>query len=147
MKLIRRFDITDINRASVYLRRWSLALPFGWTIKLHNIRRTDNDRCQHDHPWPFWTLILWGGYVELVGEENRLHRCCVGRLYYRPADFRHRIIELPRGRAWTLVVTRRRVRSWGFYTRHGWMHWRTFVDAARSNRVLWCHDGTERSDT
>lgn len=145
-RIFKRFDITDISQTEVYLRRWSMALPFGWSIKLHHIMRTDSDRCQHDHPWGFWTLILWGGYDELVGEEQKLGKLRPGRIAWRPASFRHRIVALPKGSAWTLVLTRGREQEWGFYTREGWMHWRTFVDAARSARVLWCHDGTKRTD-
>lgn len=143
-RLLTRFDITDIERSSVYLRRWSLALPFGWSVKLHHILRPDSDRCQHDHPWGFWTLILWGGYFEEVGAEQKINHLRPWRIAWRPPSFRHRILSLPRGHAWTLVLTRRRVREWGFYTNRGWMQWRLFVDAARSARVLWCHDGQER---
>lgn len=146
MKLFHRFDITDISQSETYLRRWSMRLPFGWSMKLHHILRPDSDRCQHDHPWAFWTFILWGGYYEFTGEEQKLNRARVGRIYYRPANFRHRITVLPRGHAWTLVLTSGRKREWGFFTRDGWMHWRAFVDAARSARVLWCHDGTKRED-
>lgn len=146
MGLIKRFDITDISQKNVYLRRWSLALPWGWSVKLHHILRTDADRCQHDHPWAFWTIVLWGGYEETVGENQRLNRMRPGRSAYRPVGFRHRIVSLPRGHAWTLVITKRRECEWGFFTRGGWMHWRKFVDAARSARILWCHDDTERRD-
>lgn len=146
MNLFRRNDITDISGESVYLSRWSLWLPFGWSLKLHCIRRADDDRCQHDHPWGFWTLILRGGYDELVGIEQTLNRMRPGRLAWRSARFRHRIILLPKGRAWTMVLTRQKEREWGFYTRGGWMHWREFVNASRSKRVLWCHDGSKRSD-
>lgn len=146
MRLLTRRDITDIAQTSVYLRRWSLWLPFGWSLKLHHILRADDDRCPHDHPWGFWTLILWGGYDEVIlgvfGGE-KVNRMRPGRLAYRPASFKHRIERLPRGHAWTLVLTRRRAQEWGFYTRDGWMHWRSFVDAARSRRVFWCEDGHE----
>lgn len=74
MKLVKRFDITDISQSEIYLRRWSMWLPFGWSLKLHHILRSDSDRCQHDHPWGFWTLILWGGYDELVGIEQTMNR-------------------------------------------------------------------------
>ncbi len=64
------------------------------------------------------------------------------RLYYCPPNFRHRILELLNGPSWTLVLCGRKGRDWGFYTRGGWMQWRSFVDAAWSKRVLWCDDGT-----
>jgi len=146
VKLVKRVEITDIDGRNVYLRRWTLRLPFGRKLMLHHILRPDADRCQHDHPWGFVTLVLWGGYVELVGEAQRMQRMRPGRAGWRPPEYRHRIITLPRGHAWTLVLTTRRTGSWGFYTRDGWMHWRQFVNAARSARVLWCHDGTRRGD-
>jgi hypothetical protein len=50
----------------VLFKRWSIALPCGWSIKLHHLLRPDYDRCPHDHPWNFWSLILWGGYEEII---------------------------------------------------------------------------------
>lgn len=97
MSLIKRFDIIDITQTEIYLRRWSLSLPFGWSIKLHHIRRADSDHCRHDRPWGFWTLILRGGYEELIGEDQKLNRMRPGRLAWRPPRFRHRITCLPNG--------------------------------------------------
>lgn len=48
---------------SPYLSRWTLLdLPFG-ALYLHRFHRSDADE-MHDHPWSFWSLILWRGYVE-----------------------------------------------------------------------------------
>jgi hypothetical protein len=58
----KRFDIT--TDGNLYLRRFILAkTPWGGAY-LHHIIRSDWDRCLHDHPWGFWTLMLRGGYWE-----------------------------------------------------------------------------------
>lgn len=133
--------ITDISRTSEYLIRWNLTLPFGLgTIKLHKICRTDNDRCQHNHPWAFIRIILWGGYEEVFGEDNRHQVLRPGTISYCPVNFRHRITRLLDGPSWSLVITGPRVQSWGFFTREGFTPWKKFVDALREARIAWCED-------
>jgi len=136
--------ITDIDRTNVYLSRWSLRLPFGWSIKLHKLMRADDDRCHHDHPWWMLRVILWGGYVETIGEEHKEVTRRMGSLSFCKSSFQHRIVKLNRSSSWSLVLTGKKRDNWGFYTSSGWMGWREFVDAARSARVLWCSDGKER---
>jgi len=145
--MITKRIITDLKRTAPYLVRWSLWLPFGVSIKLHQILRPDDDRCAHDHPWWFVRVILWGGYTEECGPgKSRLERkpwrpWAPWRIYYCPLAFSHRITELPSGSSWTLALCGPRVRDWGFFTRDGWVHWHRFVEAAWGNRVLWCDDG------
>jgi hypothetical protein len=120
-----------------YMRRYIFKHPRG-TVRLHNIRQSDEGRDFHDHPWEFTSLILWGGYV-----EHRPGCDCAEYIapwikafwkypngacrYYGPGsivrvraeDF-HRL-ELVNGPAWTLVVTGPYRRNWGFQTRDGWI--------------------------
>jgi hypothetical protein len=35
-------------------------------VRLHQILRSDDERDLHDHPWPFMTIILSGGYWEVT---------------------------------------------------------------------------------
>lgn len=145
--LITKRVITDIARENAYLVRWSVWLPFGYSIKLHQILRADEDRCTHDHPWRFVRIILKGGYIETHGENARVsvrkpwRPWAPWRVYYCSGRFRHRITELLDGPSWTLVLCGHRFREWGFFTRDGWLDWQRFVHAARDNRVLWCDDG------
>lgn len=112
-----------------YLDRWHIAhFKCGQRLYLHYFHRGDAETYNHDHPWSFWSLILWGGYWEvtpgLFGEDKR-------RWYFplsflrRPAEWRHRV-QLNEGRiAVTLVWTGRKERSWGFWCpRKGFVHWR-----------------------
>lgn len=150
MTILTQRDISDITGDNLYLRRWSLWLPFGWSIKLHKIVRADDDRCQHDHPWLMIRIILAGGYI-----EDRDGHCVTlkpwkpwapWRIYAVPAKFKHRIAYLLKESSWSLIVCGPRVREWGFFTKEGWMHWEQFVQEAVSNRVLWCSDGRKLND-
>jgi hypothetical protein len=117
----------------VYLDRW------GWRchwfgVYLHRMTAPDPGIDLHDHPWPFVSLILRGGYVEERAESREAPRLAfyaeawptkcrrgmemewrAGSIHRLRADECHRIISLRRVPTWTLVLTGRRFRNWGFY--------------------------------
>lgn len=119
-----------------YLRRWYL-IPRNPVINvyLHQFLR-DDDRALHDHPWWFVSLILRGGYIEYGESADRKSTALIrsapvfgdwglrgkSPLAFRPATYRHRV-ALPhtpdggRKPCWTLIITGRRTRTWGFWCR------------------------------
>lgn len=118
---------------SPYLTRWHLLsyqMGFNRNVYLHRFHRSDEDTL-HDHPWGFWSLILWGGYFEWTREgypDGQMVRRWYRPLSFlrRPAVWKHRV-EIPerlRGRVWTLVWTGPKERSWGFWCPKGWRPWR-----------------------
>lgn len=104
------------------MERW--VLNFGlFSIRLHHWFRSDDKRAPHDHPWGFVTLVLKGEYTDHAyishDELNRpewsddlLHR---GSIRYRSAYHAHIVDVKPPG-CWTLMLTGRDKREWGFYT-------------------------------
>src|SRR4051794_33224135 len=107
----------EIGRAGLsrYLTRWTLLgrrVCDGAKVFLHLFHRGDAEDVPHNHPWEFWSLILWGGYWEHVPADQRDPSGPTvrtwygpGRLLRRPAAWRHRV-ELPEGRrCWTLIWT------------------------------------------
>lgn len=105
---IPHFDILG-DDGSLYLRRFfllggsssgSTPVRGGWwqrltnrlpfRLYLHEIRRSDNDRCPQNHPWWFWSLILAGGYSEAL-YDRRDDGLRVLRDYYerRPGSLRY----------------------------------------------------------
>lgn len=97
-----------------------------FSLKLHIILRSDDDRALHDHPWWFVTWILVNGYIEHT-EHGVFVRKPEQKLF-RPAKFAHRVeIKNP---AVSLVLTGPRSREWGFFTKAGWVEWFNF----KSNR-------------
>ena len=116
----RLFNVRPEGRpGDVYLRRWTLVRT-GWgKLCLHQFLRPDSDACLHDHPAAFLTLVLAGGYREVLPGGVRWRP--PGTLLYRPATFRHRVdVDRP---SWSLVWFRRRERAWGFWTPAGWRAW------------------------
>jgi hypothetical protein len=120
--------------------------PFG--IYLHQFLRSDYDRALHDHPWPFVSILLLGGYFEvhdqtIDGSQIKCWRepCSV---LLRPAEWRHRVVLEDGKTAWSLVIVGRRLRRWGFFLSSGWCWWRKF-DSAKgicADGVLW-RDGSD----
>lgn len=126
-----------------YLRRWFLLPrnPF-FRIYLHHFCRSDDDRALHDHPWWFVSLMIWGRYTE-VYEYNGVRiaqRRSAPSMVFRPATHRHRVFlntgsdGRPRP-CWTIIITGRKVREWGFWCPQGFVPWYQFVSRSNSGEV------------
>jgi hypothetical protein len=105
-----------------------------FAVYLHEFERSDHDRCLHDHPWGFVSIILRGGYWEEMFDNGYSYRTSrrwrrPGSILVRPAKTAHRI-ELTAGaeagilpKPWSLVIVGRKSRAWGFWTIAGWREW------------------------
>lgn len=121
MKFFKRKKVIVREDGKPYLVRWNLFECRWFSIKLHRILISDDD-CLHDHPWSFISIILRGGYVEQSEKSFKLYG--VGSILFRKATWKHRLIIYQP--ATTLVITFKRVRSWGFWTKQGWIHWANY---------------------
>lgn len=121
MKLFEWERITRADNAD-YMWRLKILVLTWCRVYLHIFVASD-DECLHDHPWNFYSLILWGGYWEITPTGKKWYG--PGRLLYRPATWKHQVVI--KKRAITLCVTTGKLRSWGFWTKAGeWIHWRTY---------------------
>lgn len=131
-KLDRKRIIMDRINDQPYLERYYLFLKerkhFPFNVFLHKFLRSDPDDV-HDHPWPYATLILKGGYYEWVPIFNS-QGTKIGeeRMWRGPGHFRvcratsyHRI-ELCEGvECWTLFMPGPQRREWGFLYKNKWI--------------------------
>jgi hypothetical protein len=118
MPLIKKVIIYRNDNVEL-LYRWRILGDF---IKIHKFVNSDTD-CMHDHPWNFITFIFKGQYWEETpnGIIKNYKAPCI---LYRPATHIHRIsIDKP---VWTLVINFGKLRSWGFHTIKGWVHWKEY---------------------
>lgn len=134
----RKFDINDSDGA-LYLRRWRVIETPWFRIFVHKILTQDKDPDPHDHPWNFFSLVLWGGYVERVWlfphiiqvREDNITSVIRSRKPFRghrmPMDMAHKILSV-RPNTYTLVVAGPRVQEWGFYTGAGWVYFKEYLD-------------------
>lgn len=108
-----------------YMCRYRLFRVPLFGVFLHHILRSDEDPDLHDHPWNFVSLILWGGYLEVLpaGVMRMMRPGSVVR--HRATDSHQLILDRP---AWTLVFVTGKKRTWGFHTRNGWMNFRDYFD-------------------
>ncbi len=77
---------------------------------LHRFVRPEPYADPHDHPWPFDTTILSGGYVEEVftflpngSWRSTFVERVPGSRHSIEAKHIHRIVSLPHGESWTIV--------------------------------------------
>lgn len=121
-KIGRKRVIYDRLENEPYLIRYYLLLKdrkwFPFNVFLHKFMKGDPDEL-HDHPWPYATLILKGGYWEVTPK---------GRYWRGPGSFRlagpkslHRVELEPGVHAWTLFMPGPKLREWGFIVKGKWM--------------------------
>lgn len=135
----RKRVILDRKSKDPYLERYYLFLKdrktFPFNVFLHKFLRSDPDDL-HDHPWPYVTLILRGGYWEWVPlfVENKIGGVKVKeiigekKVWRGPGHFRicnaesyHRIEVEPGVDCWTLFMPGPQKREWGFLTHKSWV--------------------------
>ncbi len=128
----RKRIIYDRQSADPYLVRYYLFLKdrktFPFNIFLHQFLSSDPADL-HDHPWPYITLILKGGYWEwepifndagcdIIGEQKIWRG--PGHFRIRRANTFHRIEVEPTVDCWTLFMPGPQKREWGFLTHANW---------------------------
>lgn len=129
------------GRERPYMLRWYVIPRNPWmNLYLHKFCRDDDDRALHDHPWWFVSVMLWGCYAEtLFGHAPRLRMA--GSIAFRRATDRHRVMlakDEQTGRpipCWTIVLTGRKVREWGFWCPKGFVVWTDFVDRSDKGAI------------
>ena len=111
--------------------------------RVHHIRSSDDGRVFHDHPWPFITIILRGGYSELTPVDShsldyRVRRYGAGSVLFRRAEDWHRLMLDPMrdGETWTLFITLPKRQSWGFRVRGQKVPWRAYLSARQSQAEI-----------
>ena len=128
----RKRVIMDRINNEPYLERYYVFLKdrkrFPFNVFLHKFLKSDPDDV-HDHPWPYATLILKGGYWEWVPQFNSKGEKMGEIAKWRGAGhFRicksgsfHRIELDPTIETWSLFMPGAQQREWGFLTRNGWI--------------------------
>tara|TARA_B100000214_G_C23665742_1_gene489523 strand:- start:20 stop:433 length:414 start_codon:yes stop_codon:yes gene_type:complete len=117
--------INDRQDSEPYLLRYYLFIKdrdnFPFNIFLHKFLKSDPDDL-HDHPWPFITIILYGGYWEHTIDGKKTW-WGTGTFRYASAETFHRITVDPNyPDIWTLFIPGPKQREWGFKTEKGWIN-------------------------
>lgn len=159
--MTKRPATADVDRRSGVWRSLDLVGPTGrflrrrgvdlrlFGVYLHWLDQPDPGLDLHDHPWPFATFVVWGGYTEEAADARDApmfaalaehHGGCtrgVVREWRRWSLHRIRMTEAHRittvrPRTVTLVFRGRKSRQWGFYLpRVGYVDQRSYDYEAR----------------
>lgn len=141
-QLIQRAKRNPYFHLEGYMERYWL-YPFdeknSQNIRIHHILASDEDRHLHDHPWPSTSILLKGGYWEIMPKDQaqdpaldetervRIWRS-PGDVITRKAGDRH-ALELPEGKtAWSMFIMGPYEQKWGFYTEEGKVYWREYLN-------------------
>lgn len=128
----RKRVIMDRTCDEPLLTRYYLFLKdrktFPFNVFLHKFHKGDPGDV-HDHPWPYATLILKGGYYEwtplfdgngkMIGEEKYWRG--PGHFRFCSANSYHRIELKPDVTPWTLFMPGPQKREWGFLVKNRWI--------------------------
>ena len=142
-RLGRKRIVMDRVQNEPYLERYYLFLRererFPFNVFLHKFLKSDPDDV-HDHPWPYATLVLKGGYWEwiphfdTVGRKTGEYQVWRGPGHFRisKANSFHRIELDPDITAWTLFMPGPKQRDWGFMVRNKWVQWEQYLKQRKS---------------
>jgi hypothetical protein len=142
-RLGRKRIVLDRVENEPYLERYYLFLRererFPFNVFLHKFLKSDPDDV-HDHPWPYATVILKGGYWEwiphfdTVGRKTGEYQVWRGPGHFRisKANSFHRIELDPDITAWTLFMPGRKCRDWGFMVKNQWIQWEQYLKQRKS---------------
>ena len=142
-RLGRKRIVMDRVQNEPYLERYYLFLRererFPFNVFLHKFLKSDPDDV-HDHPWPYATLILKGGYWEwiphfdTVGRKTGEYQVWRGPGHFRisKANSFHRIELDPDITAWTLFMPGPKQRDWGFLVQNKWIQWEQYLKQRKS---------------
>ena len=116
--------IMDREDNEPYLERYYIFLKdrtwFPFNIFVHKFLKSDPDEV-HDHPWPYCTIILRGGYWEYRPGRSLPQWKGAGEIRFGKSTDFHRIELEPGITPWTLFIPGPKLRDWGFLVKNRWV--------------------------
>lgn len=145
--------ITRTAEKKKYLSRWFLfgksvdsSFAGGRAVMLHKFHESDADE-MHDHPWPFISIILTGGYWEKTprkgwskespdDSETVMLWHGPGSILRNKASRIHSVVIEEGSEPVTLILRGKKSGSWGFYCpKFGFMDWRKHLLNVNSGKA------------
>lgn len=115
-----------------YLERYYIFLKdrkkFPFNAVIHKFVESDEDDL-HDHPWWFFTFIIYGEYDEHT-PDGIFRRKPFQFRFYRSTDL-HSVKLINNTPVWTFFVMGPQKREWGFVHNGKWIQWKEYVQQLR----------------
>ena len=144
---LRPPDLIIAPDGNPYLYRWHIRKGAEGCVYLHVQVADDPERPLHDHPWDNMSVILSGGYTELMRTEPPVRTTCIpaytrkkGDVIFRKAETAHRLL-MPTGAlsecyTMTQFTTGPKLRNWGFWYPHGWVPYQEVSELLPDGRSI-----------
>lgn len=137
-------DLVIAPAGEAYLFRWHIVKTPLASVYFHIQVADDPKRPLHDHPWDNQSVILSGGYDEILHmatgrptarDTFTFHRK-PGDVVFRRAEYSHRLL-MGKGveRTLTLFSTGPKRRDWGFWYEDDWRDWRQVTRLADDGKT------------
>ncbi len=96
----------------LHFKRFAVLQTPWLSFYIHRIYEADRDPHLHTHPWPFWTMVLHGSYMELT--EHGMNWRKPWDAKSGGYDYLHKIHSITQGPVTTILIAGRRCEDW-FY--------------------------------
>jgi hypothetical protein len=140
---LRDPDLCIAPDGEAYLWRWHIVPRNAVANVYFHIQVADDpERPLHDHPWDNTSVILAGGYDEIIsttstGSPLEVRRVREGDVVHRKAEEPHRLLlASTHGYTMTLFTTGPKRRSWGFQFPDGWRDEREVIENLPDERSI-----------
>lgn len=129
--------ILDRTESEPYLERYYIFLKdrkkFPFNIFIHRFLKSDPDDL-HDHPWPFISIILKGGYWEHT-PKGKFWRG-PGYVNWARSKALHRVeLDANVNECWTLFIPGPQVRDWGFVRQGKWIQFEKYFEMRKQEKA------------
>lgn len=119
MKLFKKVKEIRSKTGELHFKRFAIIETRWFAVYIHKIYKADKDPFVHNHPWNFFSIVLWGGYYEDTqwgsgGARDVFNINWGNRKYF------HKIAAI----IWpttTLFCTFGKKKPWGFLTNQGYV--------------------------
>lgn len=123
-----------------FLEIWKLdhRKPTSWwqiwrRIAVHHFVDDEWSDTSHDHPFDFWTIILFGGYLETIERSNRSRYDVArrpGGFRFVKAEVRHttKLLSKEDG-CWTITFRSPERRAWGYWVDNKFIPWQKYFES------------------
>jgi len=133
LKILQKTKEIRSKKGVLHFIRFAIFSYKDAGVFIHYFNQSDKEQDEHDHPWDFSTLVLYGGYQELHDGQLKNR----GLFSYKKfkAEHSHRVYKLFKKSCVTLAFIGRKRRDWGYQTNKGWVDNQTYRNIKKENMI------------
>lgn len=114
------------KKGVLHFRRWRIMETPWFGIYIHGIYKADKDLHLHDHPWNYMSVVLKGAYLEASKVDGEIRMARPVQWKWNNATRFHKIALLVTPSVYTLFITGKKYREWGYDVDGVWVDNQTY---------------------